>query len=106
MFHMTPILFVTSILLSLPLDLLNYLILAAEEFVPKKMSPFIIGTIIMMIAFLVSAFIMGWGAQNFGWDLFRVRQTISVSFFLFVFIAVIIYYNVAKRVPEAAPLGK
>ena len=105
MLSMTPIL-VLTLLLSLPQEMLAYVTHAAEEFMPKKWSPFIVGTIILMIAFIASAFIMGWGAQYFGWDIFRVRTTISIGFFLFCFLAAVIYYNVAKRTPGAAPLGK
>lgn len=77
-----------------------------RNFVPKaKRTPFLVGSVVLMIAFLVSAIIMAFGARMFGWDIFRVRSTISVSFFLFCFIAVLIYYNLAKRVPQAAQIG-
>lgn len=76
-----------------------------SPYLPKKMTPFWIGSILLMIAFLVSAFIMAAGARFFGLDIFRVRSTISVGFFIFAFIAILLYYNMAKRIPEAAQLS-
>jgi hypothetical protein len=93
-----------SSLVSLPQSVLGRLELFVNQYTPKKWSPYIIGSLILMIAFLGSAFIMGYGAQYFGWDIFRVRTTISVGFFLFCLVAAILYYNIAKRVPGAAEL--
>ncbi len=76
-----------------------------NPYVPKKWTPFVIGSILLMIAFLVSAFIMAAGARFFGLDIFRVRSTISIGFFLFAFVAILLYYNMAKRVPAAAQIG-
>ncbi len=75
-----------------------------NPYVPKKWTPFLIGSILLMIAFLVSAVIMGAGARMFGLDIFRVRSTISIGFFIFAFIAILLYYNMAKRVPAAAQM--
>jgi len=51
------------------------------------------GAILLMMAFLISAFIMGMGHRFLGLDLFRVRMTIGVGFFILCALALIIYYN-------------
>ena len=85
---------------------INFLVNNTENpYLPKKMTPFWIGSILLMIAFLVSAFIMAAGARYFGLDIFRVRSTISVGFFIFAFIAILLYYNMAKRIPESAQIA-
>jgi hypothetical protein len=103
MIYMAPLL-VLTLLVSLPQYILAYIIKAASDYTPKKWNPFLVGTVLLMIAFLASAFIMAYGARVFGLDVFRVRSTISVGFFLFCFVAILIYYNLSKRVPQSAQI--
>lgn len=63
---------------------------------PDKRTPFVYGTIILMIAFLLSLMILAIGGRLFGADPTRVKVGISFGFFAFCFITVVVYYNLRR----------
>ena len=56
------------------------------------------GTILLMIAFILSTFIIGLGGRLIGIPDIRIRVGLSITFFLFVFVALVVYENLKRRV--------
>lgn len=54
-------------------------------------------TILLMIAFLISSFIIGLGGRILGIPDIRVRMGLSLTFFGFVFVAIVIYQNLVRK---------
>lgn len=54
-------------------------------------------TILLMIAFLISSFIIGLGGRLLGLPDVRVRMGVSLAFFAFVFVAIIVYQNLVRK---------
>jgi len=105
-----------SVLLAVPIPFIAMVVVATNyaasvivrevPFVPRgKGKEWVYGSVILMIAFILSSMIMAFGRELFGLDLFRVRVGIGVGFFLFCFIAIIIYYNLAKRIKGTPQIG-
>ena len=55
------------------------------------------GTILLMIAFLLSTFIIGLGGRLIGIPDIRIRVGLSITFFLFVFVALVVFENLTRR---------
>lgn len=82
------------------------LIVMNVPFVPQgKGKEWVYGSVLLMVAFIVSSMIMAFGRELFGLDLLRVRVGISVGFFLFCFVAIVVYYNMSKRIKGTPQIG-
>jgi len=55
------------------------------------------GAVLLMIAFIISTMILAIGARFLGLEDIRIRAGLSVSFFLLVFGALVIYDNLKRR---------
>ncbi len=75
-------------------------------FVPKgKEKPWIFGALLLMIAFIISSLILAFGHRFLGLDILRVRMSVSIGFFLFCFIALVVFWNLRKRLGVDVGLG-
>lgn len=55
------------------------------------------GALLLMIAFIISSMILALGANLLGIDNVRIRAGISLTFFAFVFVALVVYDNLKRR---------
>ena len=55
------------------------------------------GTVLLMIAFIISTMILAIGARFLGISDVRIRAGLSVSFFILIFVALVIYENLKRR---------
>lgn len=55
------------------------------------------GAILLMIALIISSMILALGARFLGISDLRIRWGLSITFFLFVFVALVVYDNLKKR---------
>ena len=55
------------------------------------------GAILLMIALIISSMILALGARFLGISDLRIRWGLSVTFFLFVFVALVVYDNLKRR---------
>lgn len=56
------------------------------------------GAILLMIALIISSMILALGARFLGISDLRIRWGLSITFFLFVFVALVVYDNLKRRV--------
>jgi hypothetical protein len=55
------------------------------------------GTVLLMIAFILSTFIIGLGGRMIGIPDIRIRVGLSITFFIFVFVSLVVYENLKRR---------
>ena len=55
------------------------------------------GAILLMIAFVVSTLIIGLGARILGLSDVRIRVGLSITFFILVFVTLVVYENLKRR---------
>ncbi len=56
------------------------------------------GTILLMISFILSTIFIGIGGRIVGMSDIRIRVGLSISFFIMIFVTLIIYDNLKRRV--------
>lgn len=72
-------------------------VVSRSSYIPENREALLKGTLLLMIAFLLSMIVLAYGGRVLGLDILRVRVGLSFGFFLFVFIAVIIYWNLRRK---------
>lgn len=64
---------------------------------PKKFGRTAYGALLLMVALLLSTFVIGLGARVLGLPDVRIRVGVSLTFFAFVFITLVAYDNLSNR---------
>lgn len=55
------------------------------------------GTVLLMIAFILSTIFIGIGGRIVGLSDMRIRVGVSISFFILIFVTLVIYDNLKRR---------
>ena len=55
------------------------------------------GTILLMIAFILSTIFIGIGGRLVGISDMRIRVGVSISFFILIFVTLVVYDNLKRR---------